>query len=448
MRRSAVPGLGADGYPVPWRAWLVIAVLLLAYTVAFVDRQILSLMVQPIRADLGLSDTAVSLLHGFAFAIFYTFLGMALGRWADRGSRKALMVGGMVLWCLATVACGFATSFGTLFAARILVGVGEATLSPAAYSLISDTFAPARRGRAMSTYTMGIFVGSGVALILGGMAVTATANQAAVVLPVVGSVRAWQAAFMIVGLPGLLVAGLMLALREPARQERGAAKDLPGMAETFAFFRARAGTLLAIVIGFGVNAIISYGLSAWVPSLFIRVHHWSAGEVAFAYGVILLTAGCAGILAGGWLADRWTAAGHADGALRASLVGMAAVIPVVPFIGLAPTPALALAALAWTSFFLGVPTGIAPAALHAITPNEFRGQVTALYLFAINLIGLGVGPTLVALATDHLFGSDLAVGHALALVTVLAAFVAFALIAWVRRGYGAAVTAMRATPAL
>ena len=429
-----------SGYPGPLRAWLVIAVLLLAYTVAFVDRQILSLMVQPIRADLQLSDTAISLLHGFAFAIFYTFLGMFLGRWADRGSRKAMIVGGMVLWCLATVACGFAQTFHQLFAARIMVGVGEATLSPAAYSLISDYFAPARRGRAMSAYTMGIFVGSGVALILGGLAVTAASQEAAVTLPLAGTVRPWQAAFMIVGIPGLAVAGLMLFVREPKRKERRKGDHpLPDVAETFAFFRARAGILFAIVTGFGVNAIISYGLSAWVPSLFIRVHHWSAGDIAFAYGVILLTAGCAGILCGGWLADRMTNSGKPDGALRASLLGMAAVIPVVPFVGLASTPALSLAALAWTSFFLGVPTGIAPAALHAITPNEFRGQVTALYLFAINLIGMGFGPTFVALTTDRVFRSDLAVGHSLALVTGMAAIVAFALIAAARRGYGAEV---------
>ncbi|NOW45320.1 MFS family permease [Novosphingobium sp. SG751A] len=427
-----------SAYPPPLRAWLVIALLLLAYTVAFVDRQILSLMVQPIRADLGLDDTAISLLHGFAFAIFYTFLGLFLGRRADQGSRKALMVGGMVLWCLATVACGFAKNFTQLFIARIFVGVGEATLSPAAYSLISDSFAPAKRGRAMSVYTMGVFVGSGLALVLGGMAVTATSGHALINMPLAGLVRPWQAAFMVVGLPGLLVAALMLLLREPPRRER-AGQTMPSLAQTLAFFRARAATIGCIVVGFGVNSIISYGLSAWVPSLFIRVHHWAAADIALAYGLVLLTAGCGGILTGGWLADRMTAAGHADGPLRVSLLGMLAVIPVVPFVGLGATPAVSLAALAWTSFFLGVPTGIAPAALHAITPNEYRGQVTALYLFAINLIGLGFGPTLVALTTDHLFVADLAVGRSLALVTGIASVLAFALIASARRGYGKAV---------
>ncbi|MPT48668.1 MAG: MFS transporter [Sphingobium sp.] len=430
-------------YPNPLYAWYVIAILLLAYTVAFVDRQILSLMVQPIRTDLGLSDTAISLLHGFAFAIFYTFMGMYLGRWADRGSRQKMMVIGMVIWCLATAACGLAENFGQLFTARIVVGIGEATLSPAAYSLISDYFAPSRRGRAMSVYTMGIFVGSGLALILGGMAVTATSQEALVALPLVGEVRPWQAAFMIVGLPGLVVAALMLTVREPSRKERkGSGAEVPGIGETFAFFRSRANTLMAIVFGFGVNAILSYGLSAWVPTYFIRVHGWSAGEIAFAYGVILLTAGCSGILVGGWLSDKMTASGKADGALRASLIGMALVIPVVPFVGLGASPAMSLAALVWASFFLGVPTGIAPAALHAITPNEYRGQVTALYLFAINLIGLGFGPTFVALATDHLFMSDLAVGKSIALVAGVASVVAFGLIAYARRGYGEAVAQM------
>jgi len=434
---------GEEAYPRPLYAWYVIGILLLAYTVAFVDRQILSLMVQPIRADLGLSDTAISLLHGFAFALFYTFMGMYLGRWADRGNRRTMIVIGMIIWCIATMACGLASSFAGLFLARIVVGVGEATLSPAAYSLISDYFAPARRGRAMSVYTMGVFVGSGLALILGGIAVTATSAEAEVMLPIVGAVRPWQAAFMIVGLPGLIVAALMATIREPSRKERAnRGGDIPSIADTFRFVGSRATSLLPIVIGFGVNAILSYGLAAWVPTFFIRVHGWTAGEIAFAYGVILLTAGCAGIMSGGWLADRMTARGKTDGALRASLFGMACVIPVVPFIGLGPTPFVSLAALAWSSFFLGVPTGIAPVALHGITPNEYRGQVTALYLFAINLIGLGIGPTLVALATDHLFGSDLAVGHSLALVAGVASVVAFAFIAYARRGYGELVSQM------
>lgn len=434
---------GEAAYPRPVYAWYVIGILLLAYTVAFVDRQILSLMVQPIRSDLGLSDTSVSLLHGFAFALFYTFMGMYLGRWADRGSRRTLIIVGMVVWCIATMACGFASSFAGLFIARIFVGVGEATLSPSAYSLISDYFPPERRGRAMSVYTMGVFVGSGLALILGGLAVTATSGEAAVTLPLLGAVRPWQAAFIIVGLPGLLVAALMLTVREPSRKERGKAGGaVPSITDTFRFVGSRATSILPIVIGFGINAILSYGLAAWVPTFFIRVHGWTAGEVALAYGTILLTAGCSGILIGGWLADRLTARGKPDGALRASLFGMACVIPVVPFIGLGGTPALSLAALAWSSFFLGVPTGIAPAALHSITPNEYRGQVTALYLFAINLIGLGIGPTLVALATDHLFRSDLAVGHSLALVTGIASVVAFSFIAFARRGYGQLVAQM------
>ena len=433
-------GATDSGYPSAIRAWYVVAILLLAYTVAFVDRQILSLMVQPIRADLGLSDTAVSVLHGFAFAIFYTIMGVFLGRWADRGNRKLMMILGMLVWCLATAACGFARNFEELFLARIMVGVGEATLSPAAYSLISDYFPRARRGRAMSVYTMGIFVGSGLALVLGGLAVSATSQQDLVTLPIAGAVKPWQAAFMIVGLPGLLVAALMLTFREPERKERGAHN--PGFAETIAFFRSRAGTLVAMILGFGINAIISYGLSAWVPTFFIRVYGWTAGEVALAYGVILLTAGCAGILTGGWLADRWTGAGRADGVIRASLIGMIAVIPVVPLVGLGGSPIVSLAALAWTSFFLGMPTGIAPAALHAITPNEYRGQVTALYLFAINLIGLGFGPTLVAMATDYLFVADLAVGHSIALVTSIASILAFLLLLRARRGYAVAVSLM------
>lgn len=160
------------------RAWAFVVLLLVACAVSLIDRQVLSLLVQPIKTSLRISDTQISLLHGLAFAIFYTLFGILIGRAVDRYNRRNIIVAGMTLWCLATVACGLASSFAGLFIARMFVGVGEATLSPAAYSMIADYFPPERRGRAMSVFSTGVFVGSGLALILGGAAVEATGQYA------------------------------------------------------------------------------------------------------------------------------------------------------------------------------------------------------------------------------------------------------------------------------
>ena len=194
------------------------AVLTLAYIVSFIDRQILSLMVDPIRNDLGIGEKQMSLLMGATFAVFYTFFGIPLGRLADRRSRRGLISAGIALWSLMTAGCGLTKRFWQLALMRMGVGVGEASLSPAAYSLISDYFRPALRSTAMSVYSMGIYLGSGLALILGGFVIGYTAGQEHAVLPWVGTVRPWQQVFLLVGLPGLLVALLLLTIREPERK--------------------------------------------------------------------------------------------------------------------------------------------------------------------------------------------------------------------------------------
>ena len=179
-------------YPNPVFAWYVVVVLFLAYTLSFVERQIMSLLIGPIKRDLMISDTQISLLHGFAFAIFYTILGIPLGRLADRKNRTIIISVGIFLWSFMTALCGLARSFWSLFMTRIGVGVGEATLSPAAYSMISDYFPKEKRGLAISLYSMGVFFGAGMAYILGGLVVKLASQAGITTLPVLGQVRPWQ----------------------------------------------------------------------------------------------------------------------------------------------------------------------------------------------------------------------------------------------------------------
>ncbi|WP_136161694.1 MFS transporter [Sphingomonas flavalba] len=416
-------------YPATGTAWRVVVLLLLAYIVAVMDRQILSLMVQPIRRDLGITDTQVSLLHGFAFVITFTALGLFFGRVADRGNRRNLIIIGMLIWCLATAGCGLARNFAELFAARMAVGVGEAALSPAAYSLIADYFAPERRGRAMGVYTMGTFVGSGVAMIAGALAILSTMGGSSVQVPIIGPMTNWQAAFIVVGLPGLLVVAAMLSVREPVRRERATTGAAPS---TLRFLRANIGVLSVVIAGLACNALASFSLISWTPTVFIRLFRWEASTIGVVYGLILAVPGAAGIMFAGWLADRMA---KRDGPRPLALAcwALALVIPTSLWVGLAVSEGVSLAALAASSFLLAMPTGLAPLALYQLTPNEHRGQLIAIYLLAATVVGLGAGPTIVAATNALLFADDMMIGQAMAIVTTLAAIVGFGLLALAAR---------------
>ncbi|QNA82655.1 MFS transporter [Sphingomonas sp. So64.6b] len=407
----------------PVRAWAVVVVLLFAYAVSLIDRQVLSLLVQPIKASLAISDTQVSLLHGLAFAIFYTMFGILIGRAVDTYNRRNIIVAGMTLWCMATVACGISSSFAGLFIARMFVGVGEATLSPAAFSMIADYFPPERRARAMSVFSTGVFVGSGLALILGGVAIEATERYAGTSVPLIGQVEGWQLAFFAVGAPGLLIAALIALVREPARMEVSA--EGAGVADSLAFFRRNGAALGTMMLAFGANGLINFSLSGWAPTYFIRVYGWSAGQIGAIYGTLLLVCGTSGIMLGGWIADRLVLRMGPRGALVTMRWSALLMIPSLAAFGFVSTPLTALIALGWSCFVLGLPTGLAPVALYSITPNQFRGQVTACYLFAVTMIGMTLGSTLIALCTDYLFRDETAVGRSLALVASCAAAVSF-----------------------
>lgn len=386
----------------------------------------MSLLVEPIKRDLVLNDTQFSLLHGFAFAIFYTFMGLPLGRLADRTNRRAIISIGIVLWSLMTAVCGLARTFAHLFIARIGVGVGEATLSPAAYSMISDYFPKEKRSVPISMYSMAVFFGGGIAFILGGYVVHVASGRADVMLPIVGSIRPWQLTFFIVGLPGILVAALMLTVREPLRrdvvsltEDKDATPDDHSIGTTLKFVMRNArvyGTLLA---GFALLATSSYGFFTWSPSFLIRTYGWQASSAGYVFGLIVLILGTGGTLLGGLLADRALAKGKLDANMRVAIYAGGGTLVFGCIAPLMPNAPLALLFLAPTVICIGFPVGLAPAALNFITPNQLRGQVIALYLFAVTFAGLGVGPTFVAVITDYGFGDPAALRYSLAVFAVV-----------------------------
>jgi MFS family permease len=413
----------------PRYAWYLVGVLCVAYTLSFVDRMILALLVEPIKRDLGISDTQVGLLHGFAFAIFYTTLGVPIARLADRTDRRRLIAAGIAFWSAMTALCGLARGFWELFLARIGVGVGEASLSPAAFSMLADAFPADRLGRAFGVYSSAIFAGAGIALLVGGGVAAAAASAAAVHLPLVGAVQPWQLTFIVVGAPGLLVALWVLSLREPPRRGVAIAARQEPLAAVFAWMRRHARAYGCHFAGFALLALVFNATIAWLPSVFVRVHGWSSGQAAFWIGSLLLVCGTTGIVAGGFAADAWRRRGKPDGSMRVGLTSALGVLPFAAAVPAAASPWMAVALLGPLLFFSAFAFGAAAAGLQWLTPPAMRAQVSALFLFVNNLVGIGAGPVAVALLTDRVFGAPQSVGMSLAIVGAVAAALA-AVVQW------------------
>jgi MFS family permease len=303
-------------YPRTAYAWYVVGVLTLAYTFSFLDRSIIAFMIEDIKRDFNLNHTQLGLLGGPAFALFYTLFGLPVGRWADTHSRRALIAAGFVAWSLMTAASGLAQKFWHLLLARVGVGVGEATLSPAAYSLITDYFPPQRRATAIGVYSFGIYLGLGLTLVCLGLLTDFLGSQELPVLPWVGAVHPWQAVFFVVGLPGVLCAVLLCTVREvprlgTARPALGATGSVPmPLREVFAFLLAHRAAFLSLFLGMACLTFAGYANSYWMIKLFTKHHGWSAGQTGVVLGLITaLVAGSLGAVltfARGLKPYRWT----------------------------------------------------------------------------------------------------------------------------------------------
>jgi MFS family permease len=421
-------------------AWFALAVLTLANVSGFVDRQVLSLLVEPIRRDLGLTDTQVSLLMGLGFVVVSSTLALPLGRVADTRSRRALLAAGAAVWGVATTLTGAARSYAQLLVARMTVGAGEAALQPGAISLLADLFPPAQLGRAMAVYTLGTFLGSGVAYVLGAWGI-AFAAEHLTTWPVLGAVRPWQSVYLLVGLLGLVVVPLLLLVREPPRRTAGAVP----VRDVAAYLRRHARAVVPLTLGFACSAAVNYGIAGWLATFFVRTHGWSASRAGVLQGTLTMTVGVVGALGGGWLSDALRRRGRADGPLLVGVIGAAGMLLCAGSYPLVGSATLAAALLVPVNLFAALPWGPASAAMAEIMPDRMRGQGAALMLLVVNLVSGTLGPTAVALATDRLFGGPAGLRWALALTTVVGMSLAAALLSLARAPFRRTVEA-RATP--
>ncbi len=398
-------------------SWFVVIFLMVLLTSSFIDRTILSLLVKPIRADLHLTDTEYSYLAGLAFVLLYTTTGIPLGWVADRWSRRWLIAGGVAFWSVMTASCGVATSFWRLFASRIGVGVGEATLSPCSYALISELFPPERRARPLSVFTLGIPIGSGLALMIGGSVIEAITKIGPVDLPLVGVTKPWQSVFLIVGLPGIVLAllALLIVHETPQRLQKTAA-DQPSFGAVLAFMWRHLGVYATLALSLGCFAIFGYGGNAWMPTYLQRVHGFTAAESGLFLGASVLVLGVLGSIAAGWFADLMMQRGRRDAFTATGIVYAVGMVVTASLGTIVTIPWLSLTLVALSGFFSLTWAGANVATLQTVTPVRMRGQVSATYLFFTNMIGLGLGPTGIAASTDHIFHRDSAVGWSISLV--------------------------------
>jgi MFS family permease len=407
----------ASDWPRPGLGWLAVTLLSLAAVASYFDRVVISLLVEPIKASFHLRDTGFSLLQAVAFGLFYTVMAFPLGRLADSRNRKAIVIIGLGAFSLFSIASGLARSYWQLFMARTGVGVGEASLTPASYSIISDYFPPHRLGRALGAFTTSAYFGMGLAFVGGGVLYGWLARPGVLEqLPFLSHYQPWQAAFILVGLPGLLLLPpLALFLREPAR--RGAAHDktVP-LGEVLRMLGGRWRVLVPMFAGFAMVVLPGYAAVSWTPAMFIRVFGWSPAETGTAFGLVYMIFGMGGVFVGGWASDRLTERGVLDAPLKVSAAAFVCFAVVGTAAPLMPDARLALALTGVGLFFSTMPYPLAAAAIQLVTSNRMRGQTTAIYLTVINLVGLGLGPLLVGLFTDYLFTSPSDVRYSLALV--------------------------------
>jgi len=412
------------GYPEASHAWLIVAALLLAYVFSFIDRMLLSLLVDPIKRDLGISDTQISLLQGFAFAVFYTLFGLPMGWLVDRYHRIRIITIGISVWSVMTALCGMATTYWQLFLARMGVGIGEATLSPAAYSIISDIFPKKRLGTALGVYNMGSAIGGGLAMIIGGVVVKLVSQTGVLSIPLLGQIYPWQLTFICVGLPGLLVAGLIYCIHEPQRREIIPVGEKPmeeavSLSEVIMFVKENRILIFLHHSAVALAHIALFGVVSWFPVFLMRVYVLPVEQAGLAVGLALILGGVIGLIGGGWLGDKLSQSAGLRGRAGLCFWTCLSVLPVAAVFSLTDSPLLSI--LMFMLIYIG---GIAPivtsiAILQEISPARMRGILSAFYLFVINVTGIGLGATFVALLSDYIFTGAYGLRYSMSVIAVI-----------------------------
>ena len=384
---SSTPAKPADYSPGYKRFALVM--LTIVYAFNFIDRQILVILQEPIKADMGLSDAQLGLLSGFTFALVYVVAGIPIAYWADRGNRRNIVALSLTVWSGMTAISGFAQNYGQLLLARVGVGLGEAGGSPPAHSMISDYYPPENRGTALSFYSMGVYIGILLGFVLGGL---------------IADAFGWRMAFVVVGLPGVVFAiVLRLTVKEPLRgrwDDGHEAQHKPGLASTMQILR-RTPAFWYIAIGAGLMSYVGYGNGNFFPSFLVRNHGMSLSQVGVTLALVSGVFGMAGTFLGGYLGDRF---GASDVRWYLWIPALGGIIAFPPglYVLLTDDTSMALGVQAFVTLLHTLYLGPCIAMAHMLVPASMRALASAVLFFVLNMIGLGMGPFVTGLTSDLL----------------------------------------------
>ena len=437
-------------YPRATYSWFVLGVLVVASLVSFIDRQVVAIVVEPMKADLGASDTEIGWLYGI-FAVFYAVAGLPIAYLADRMSRKHIIAAGIFFWSIMTMLCGLSRSFWQVLFARIGVGIGEATLTPSTISLVGDYFPRSSIPLAMSVFQTGAIMGSGLAFIIGGVVLGLVQGAEPLVLPGVGALSAWQQTFLYVGAPGLLLAVLLLGIREPVRRSpmtpKASASDVArSFAEVFAHYKRHRWTMLFHHLGFLAFGLLGYAFVFWTVSYFSRVHGVPPASASQIFGWIFLLVGPLGSVWAGFQARWFNQRGRADGNVLVGMIGGCLAVVAILLIQAAPTATIAFALYVPALFFVNSPFGIALGALSVITPPAIRAQVGAVYMF-VSAMGMLLGPPIAGAVSEHLFPGAEGVRYSVATVALTFGSIGVVLLWFGRAHYARSLREMDASGA-
>jgi MFS family permease len=419
---AAIP---ISAYPSRASAYYTLAMLTIASFLSFLDRTILNLVVGPIEHDLHITDTQMGILQGFTFTIFFTLTAIPLGWIVDRTARRNLMIIGIALWSVMTILSGLSNSYGELLLARIGVGVGEATLIPASVSMLPDYFPPNQRGRAFGVLSVAAIVGTSGSYFLGGLILHALAGPGPVAFPLLGNLAVWQATFVIVGLPGLVMALLLFTVREPKRLGEPQAANQTSAESFLRYVKRRPMAFVCVWGAYTMTTYVAYCFISWAPTLMARNFGTTPGQFGNMVGLPSALIGLAACLLTGYLGDRMTMSRQRGGRFRITIIWAFGMIPVLLLLTLSHNFAFAAVGYVFGTFFNSLTFGSAYAVMQEIVPPRMRGRATSSWYFFNSLIANGLGPLIPALATEKILGAQSLLGLGIILASAPAILLGF-----------------------
>ena len=429
----------SSSWPKPIYAWFFTSILLFAYIISFIDSQMINYLVVPIKEDMGLTDFEISFIQGWGFVLAYVIFSIPFGRIVDKVNRVRVLIGGIVIWSVATAACGFSKNSWQLVLSRSGVGAGEAALTPASWSIISDLFPVERRSFPMSIYLMGPYIGQGLSLLFGAQ-ILRIYNEPVTLLESI-IIQPWQIIFLIIAVPGIILGLFMFTLKDPERKEglTGDREENESIKEVFSYVIKNIGAYMPLLVGSAFIIVLLYGLQSWVPTFLHRIHGWEHTRIGDQYGLVALFAGSLGVISGPVFERYLTKLNFNPPIIILCIITSVALTIFGPITFLALNSEFVLIGIFITSFFITFPLALFATSLQNITPNQYRGVVSGLYVFTVNIVGYGLGPMVVAFFTDKVFKSEMAIDLSMATMFLICGPISFFIFYFGRKPFSRAL---------